>query len=543
MKTKALSLIFSLCIMAATAFLFSSCDQNGQPTPAESNDSNTNLEATVSSLGTSVMLFGAIGNGTDDDTEALKAAMSNEKGAIYLPAGQYRISSDFTFSVPVTFAAGAMLVPDEGVTLTFAKTLDAAQVRIFANGSKVILKANGTSYPEWFGGRNSKSVDSTEAIQSAIDCFPDGNGRVMFQSGTYRVSDTITVRENQHHLTLCGTARQNRELSPFIESASATKPVLHLIGATGGNPYDGGLEDVTIENLEFTRTSMGKKGSDTILLENTIYTTIKNTGFAHSQNGVRAVNVNGLRLDTVHATTGGDIEGEEVRGVYIDGTKRGSTGILINDFIYYAYGSSKSTTIGYKDYASPEAVGGSVGDRRIKNFECDGSCDYGIYMESSGDFACDISIMELTMDGVDTCGIYLKAAKPFDWQQVNITNVYLRLANKDGRAKAICAENFSFVHCTNVHVDNAEGKNEGIVLNQSPGSTITSCSFSGGDFKNAIYLMNSTNICVTGNTSNKAGKLAVKNCTNVVITGNAMPSLSLAEVGNTNLIQANNILK
>ena len=541
MKTKAFAVFFCFGLIIATLLMLSSCEQG--KTPAESTGQDPNLQATVSSLGTSVMLFGAVGNGTDDDTEALKNAMASEKGALYLPAGQYRISSDLTFKVPVTFAAGAILVPDDGVTLTFERAIDAALTRIFANGSKVVLKANGTSYPEWFGGRNVKSVDSTEAIQSAINCFPEGGGQVVFQPGTYRVTDTIVINADQHHMTLSGVSRQTRELSPCIESASRTKPVLHLKGVTGGNPYDGSLEDVTIENLEFTRVSMGEKGSDTILVENTIYTTIRNTGFAHSQNGVRAVNANGLRLYTVHATTGGDIEGEEVRGVYVDGSERGSTGILVDDFIFYAYGSSKSTTIGYKDYAAPNVIGGSIGDRRIKNFECDGSCDYGIYMESSGDFACDISIMELSMDGVDTCGIYLKGPNPYTWQQANITNVYLRLDNSSGKACAISADNFAFVHCTNVHVDNAVGKNDGIVFNKADGSTITSCSFSGGNFTNTIHVTNSSDICITGNTSNKAGALTLKANKNIVVTGNSMSTVALSSVRNTNLVAANNILK
>lgn len=475
----------------------------------------------------SVLRFGAIGDGVTDCADAFRAACADRNGGIFVPAGHYRLLSDLTIDLPICLAPGAILMPDAGVTVTFAAYLDAGIYRIFGGAGWVILKENVTAYPEWFGGTRDGETDSTEAIRRAIACFPNGFGRVEFMPGTYLVSDTIHVTKS--HMTLCGAVRRTRELFPMILSLSTTKPVVYLQGKTGGNPYDGGLEDVTLENLEFSRKQMGEEGSDTILVENAIYTTIQSCGFAHSQNGVRAVNVNGLRLFTVHATTGGNIPGKEVRGIFIDGSTRGSTGILIQDFIYYAYGSTKSITYGYKDTAFAGAVGGSTGDRRINNFECDGSCDYGIYSRSAGDFSCDISITDFSMDGIDICGIWLEANNPYNWQQVNITNAYFRLACPKNEAKAICATNFAFVHATNCHVDNAEGKNDGMLFRSSYGSTVTSSSFSGNPFSRPVVMEGCKQMVVSANTSNQTGELTFDHCSSLIVTANAMPSCTICD--------------
>lgn len=216
---------------------------------------------------------------------------------------------------------------------------------------------------------------------------------------------------------------------------------------------------------------------------------------------------------------------------------------MINDFIYYAYGSTNSITYGYKDEALADAIGGSTGDRRITNFECDGSCDYGIYLSSAGDFSCDIAISDFTMDGIDTCGIYLSANKAYNWQQANISNAYFRLANAKGTASAITANSFSFVHATNCHVDNAEGANNGIVFENTYGSTISSCSFSGGDYNCMISVKNSKQCVINGNTSNHAGSASILSSQDCIFTSNAMPNASVVKNNCKNCIFENNITK
>ncbi len=495
------------------------------------------LDEAPSQLGTSAKLLGAKGDGKTDDTEALRTQI---KYALFLPAGDYKITSDIDFDVPVTFAYGARLILEDGVTVTFNKNMTAGLSQIVEGGS-VILKENSVSYPEWFGADKTGKRDSTQAICQAIGCFPNGYGKVEFAAGRYLITDTITIDKAQSHLTLEGVAHQTREISAQIVIDDEMRPALYLLGATGGRSYDGGLEDVTIENMEFSRSKMGAVGSDTVLVENTLYATFRNVGVSMSQNGIRCVNTNGTRFYTVHGTTGGDLPGSEVRGIFIDGSKRGSTGVLIDDYIYYGYGSPNSTTIAYKDVNLSGSVGDSTGDRRIKNFECSGPVDYGIYISSAGGFSSDISIMEMSMDGVDNCGIYLKAPAPQSWQQVNITNVYLRIAHLTGMACAVNADGMAFVHVTNLHVDNAEGENNGVIIKNSVGSSVTGCSFGGTANYFKQIAIDAGEICaVTGNTSNCMGAVRLTGSKNCTVTGNTMPYSDFSE-GGTGNVSANNI--
>ncbi len=541
MKTKANQTIaFALAgLLALSSFALVSCDQTPpDDDPVETGDDQMIIDKTNAN---SVLSWGAVADGETDNTEAFKSAIAESTGGILIPAGNYYIASDVKFTKPVVMEPGAVLIPASKVTLTFAKYLDAGLYRIFGEDGDVILNGNSTSYPEWFGAIANGVTNSTDAIQRAIDCFPTGGGRVEFMPGKYKVTNTITVKQN--NMTLAGAVRQTRELSPQITSTQTKKPVLHLKGTTGGNPYDGSLEDVTIENMEFTRDKMGSEGSDTILVENTIYTTLQNVGVSLSQNGVRAVNANGLRMYTIHCTTGGDLPGKEVRGIFIDGSKRGSTGILIDDLIYYAYGSPNSVTYGYKDEALVGNGDGSVGDRRITNFECSGATDYGIYIKSAGDFACDIAISDFTMDGISKTGIHLEANNPYTWQQANITNAYFRIDDGSGKASGITVTNFANVHVSNCHVDNAVGKNDGVVFNNTFNSTVESSSFSGNDYNNLVKVQGSNQVVVSGNTSDKAGSLNFTQCKNTIVTSNAMPSATLRKVSCTNSIFEYNIVK
>ncbi len=536
-KYTLLSALLLAVLLLASVGMLVGCDQAPTQNPSETGDQSMTAQTDKNSI----LSYGAVGNGETDATDAIKAALAACDGGIVIPAGQYVILSDLTFDKPVTMEPGAILLPDAKATLTFEGYLDAGLMRIFGQDGNVVLKGNTTAYPEWFGARNDGKTDSTDAIQCAIDCFPNGYGRVEFMPGKYMIKRTVTVE--QSHMTLSGAVRQTRELAPQIVISHTKKPALHLKGKTSGNSYDGGLEDVTIESMEFSRAQMGTVGSDTILLENTIYTTIQNCGFSLSQNGLRAVNVNGLRLYTIHATTGGDLPGEEVRGVYIDGSKRGSTGILIDDFIYYAYGSPNSITYGYKDEAKEGAVGGSTGDRRITNFECDGSCDYGIYIKSAGDFSCDIAISDFTMDGIDTSGIYLEANNAYGWQQVNITNAYFRLANGAGKAAGITAVKFANVHATGCHFDNAEGKNTGVSFKNTFNCSVQSSSFGGGDYKNLISASECEQVIFNGNMSNVGGSASFASCKNSIVTSNAMPTVSLRQSACVNCIFDKNLAK
>ena len=479
-------------------------------------------------LGTSIRENGAKGDGKSDDHYAF---IKGADGWLMIPKGKYLIKKDIVIKDNMSISPGAVIMPDDGVTVTVEGQIDAGKYKIFGEGGEFVINTENECCPEWFGAKADGKTDSTVAIQKAIDSFSDGCGTVVFSSGTYIISDSLRISEGQCFLTLRGTTGKIRESTPSIIIADRKKPALEIKGASAGGTFDGNLEGVTVSHLVFSRSVMGGENSDTILIENTLYTTLEHVGFSKSQNGVRAVNANGLRFNGCHGTTGGDIIGNEVRGIYIDGTERGSTGILVTDYIYYGYASEKSISYAYKDISKV----GDTGDRRISNFECAGTVDYGIaiYSDASG-WAEDISINAMTMDGVRKAGIWLSSAGARTWQQANISNVYLRLAFNGG--EALTVKKFSNVNVAAFHVDNAveNGGNTAISKEDSPGGTISASSFGGADYESIISLTGCKDSAVIGCTSEYSGKIVLKSSENCIIASNAMPKAVLEVTGSSN---------
>ena len=487
----------------------------------------------------SVYDLGAVGDGKTDDSAAFAASGD---GWLRVPAGRYRIAKKTAVKRKLSFEPGAVIEAEAGVAITFREVIEAGESYQIIRNGRVVMEKNNICYPEWFGAVADGKTDCTAAIQQAINSLAGGYGKIVFAGKKYLVSDTIRIKNGQDHLTLEGIVRHTRENAPTIVSAKATGAVLEIKGSSGEGDYSGSLEDITVRNMEFSRQTMGGENTDTIYIDGTLYTTLENVGFSMSQNGVRVVGGNGIRFNTCHGTTGGDIPGKEVRGIYIDGTKRGSTGILITDYIYYGYGSPNSISYGYKDYNARGAVGGTTGDRRITNFECSGDVDYGIaIMSDSCGWSCDVTISAVTMDGVRKSGIYMYAAGSRTFQQANIVNTYFRLAHAG--AEAVTVDTYSNVNIVNLMVDNAvEGaKNTAVSYKKASGGTVTSTAFAGNDYDCVIKLEKCSNIAVTANTSVYGGRIALTGSKNCVITGNAMNLVRFEGSDNTNCIAETNI--
>lgn len=487
----------------------------------------------------SVYDLGAVGDGKTDDSAAFAASGD---GWLRVPAGRYRIAKKTAVTRKLSFEPGAVIEAEAGVAITFREVIEAGESYQIIRNGRVVMEKNNICYPEWFGAVADGKTDCTAAIQQAINSLAGGYGKIVFAGKKYLVSDTIRIKNGQDHLTLEGIVRHTRENAPTIVSAKATGAVLEIKGSSGEGDYSGSLEDITVRNMEFSRQTMGGENTDTIYIDGTLYTTLENVGFSMSQNGVRVVGGNGIRFNTCHGTTGGDIPGKEVRGIYIDGTKRGSTGILITDYIYYGYGSPNSISYGYKDYNARGAVGGTTGDRRITNFECSGDVDYGIaIMSDSCGWSCDVTISAVTMDGVRKSGIYMYAAGSRTFQQANIVNTYFRLAHAG--AEAVTVDTYSNVNIVNLMVDNAvEGaKNTAVSYKKASGGTVTSTAFAGNDYDCVIKLEKCSNIAVTANTSVYGGRISLTGSKNCVITGNAMNLVRFEGSDNTNCIAETNI--
>ncbi len=81
----------------------------------------------------------------------------------------------------------------EGVTLAFNCSIEASPFRIFSGSGRVALGGKiGTVYAEWWGASNDVSIDSTDALQKAINTHRP----VQLMPGTYRITSPLSIRSS-----------------------------------------------------------------------------------------------------------------------------------------------------------------------------------------------------------------------------------------------------------------------------------------------------------------------------------------------------------
>jgi hypothetical protein len=144
--------------------------------------------------------FGAVGDGTNDDSSALSSAISSANGLVLIiPHGIYRIGNDVTVSTGtnIWFANDAKISIDSGKKLTIAGTLTAGLHQIFIGSGTVDIKRGSCEkiMPQWWGAVGDGSANDTSAIQKAINCaLESGNvGRVYLPNGTYKITTALNI--------------------------------------------------------------------------------------------------------------------------------------------------------------------------------------------------------------------------------------------------------------------------------------------------------------------------------------------------------------
>lgn len=170
-------IILSLCLLC-------SCGGNDAESGGTGSDESGAKESSVTDGNNSgsyqpvgneidVKKHGAIGDGKNDDTEAVRAALEEAKksgGALYFPAGTYRLTDSVAVNsdVSLAFADGAVINTEK----TFRVTTDisAGNSRIFGEGNFKCVIRNEYVNPMWFGAVGDGVTDDTEAFERALGC-------------------------------------------------------------------------------------------------------------------------------------------------------------------------------------------------------------------------------------------------------------------------------------------------------------------------------------------------------------------------------------
>lgn len=386
-----------------------------------------------------------IGDNATDNSTAFNALTINDN--VGLKKGVYKILENTTIDANIQIANGAIIDVPSNITLTVNGFIEAGIYQIFQGTGNIILNGNSKSFVEWFGAIGNGVNDDIISIQKAINAYPNGNGNILFQPNKkYIVSDEIEL--NKSFMKLSCSIPHARQINPLIISSSLTKNVIHIYGNPSGD-FGGDNEGTELNGLTISRKTMGVLNSNTILVENSLQVTLKECGFSMSQYGLHIQSQNGVKILNCHGTVGGEIAGQEIAGIFVDGSVKGNTGILIDQYLFYGYGSENSIQYAYKDKSSDT----QAGDRRLFNIECAGTIDYGIYYETNGGFSMDTMLNFLTMDSVKKAGVFIKTNSPLDWQQFHIDNVWLRLDNVN--SKGIYIEKYPNVNISNIHINPA----------------------------------------------------------------------------------------
>jgi len=116
----------------------------------------------------SVTDYGAVGDGVTDNATFLANCPATD---LLVPPGTYLVNSNTTIAANLCFAAGAILKPASGVTITLSNPFTAPLAQIFdqsAGGTAALPSAMTEVYPEWWGAKGDNAADDSAPLQSAV---------------------------------------------------------------------------------------------------------------------------------------------------------------------------------------------------------------------------------------------------------------------------------------------------------------------------------------------------------------------------------------
>jgi hypothetical protein len=350
--------------------------------------------------------FGAVCDGTTDDTSAWQSALASigSNSATLLVPGPSRISANLTigFKTELKFYDGCSIIGASGSeVIQIQRQIDAGPYQIFSNCVTIATRGM-TVLVEWFGAVGDGATDDKLAIQRALDFLQNTGGEVLFDAVTYFLSANVNIGNNT-----AGSAYQNIVLegkgrhSTVLQMTDANASAIQIVGVAG---Y--ALQGIAIRNLTITKPTAGTGGvgifseySAGLLVQN-----VQITGFLYGVSILRATN---SIFEKVTATFDGGTSGWRgfdlngggtgaggnascvFRDCYVDGT--GSTASGYGFIAYGQYVSdlqflsceTQHCPVGYQ-FDMTQSVAAGNEDVQMINCRADSITEYGVAVLGAG---------------------------------------------------------------------------------------------------------------------------------------------------------------
>ncbi len=305
---------------------------------------------------------------------------------------------------PIQFIPSGKLKPAAAQVITLSGRVESGMYQIFdtsTGGAGSIVTGPNTPavYAEWFGAAGDGVTNDTAAIQAAISAT---FSTVQLLAKVYEITSGLTITHDGETLTGTAIGQVPAYLGTTLQTATTTGNSILLSGGGSGNCGSGGLNAVTVKNLNIRHTAAQTQDSS-IAVDHTCLSMISNVYTYNSFVGIYITSSTLLTVEYTHHNFLTDSAASRY-GIQADGSvgSHEVNSCYFNNNTVTGSGTNHITGI----YFGP----GNVGDVYVNVLETT-LTDYGIQVHPTtcSNTACNenIRFTRLIADQILVAGLYV----------------------------------------------------------------------------------------------------------------------------------------